>query len=259
MCGLFGVVAPLEQVVSREAIEVFLHLGRQAQRRGSDASGLVRVDGGGDIHVVKSDLDFSTLAKSGRTKALLGADHLQTAVAVFGHSRLETHGFSASVANNQPVIVGDWVVLHNGIITNHLRIRADHDALATGQPESDTAAIGILLSDWHQRGREEPLDDVFGRLEGEFSIIAVSTFGDVLCHTNVGNLYFASQPDRSLLIASEPRQFSAEARALRASAPGPNDPVAPTGWRSRFGSRRGSRSVQVAIVQGCAGTSPAGS
>ena len=227
MCGLFGVVAPMEQVL-HPGHPVFLHLGRQAQRRGSDASGIVRVDGGGRIHVVKSDLAFSTLATSRQARTLLDADELRSAVGVFGHSRLETHGFSASVENNQPVIVGDWVVLHNGIITNHRQIRADHQPTALGQAESDTAAIGILLNGWDARERDESLDDLFARLEGEYSIIAVSTFGDVLVHTNVGNLYTAEEPDGSLLVASEPRQFSPRARTvLPAGAARSHDPTPP--------------------------------
>lgn len=204
MCGLFGVIAPPGKVLDDADRRRFVALGTAAQRRGSDASGMVMLTAAGAIDVVKSDLPFKTLARSTAGEALL--DRTAQAAAAFGHSRLETHGFSASVVNNQPVIVGDWVVLHNGIITNHQQIRAKYPDERVADIESDTAAIALVLGHWDRSGRPDP-DLVFSELEGEYTIIAISAFGDVLIHTNVGNLYSLRRPDGRVLLASEPRQF----------------------------------------------------
>ncbi|MGD9702360.1 MAG: hypothetical protein AB7Q42_01045 [Acidimicrobiia bacterium] len=243
MCGLFGVLAAPGQQLREQQILTFTHLGRQARRRGSDASGIVRVDAGGAITVVKSDLDFGALAKSPAARNLTDLARRGSARALFGHSRLETHGFSAAVENNQPVIVGDWVVLHNGIITNHEQIRADHPSVDVNGIDSDTASIGVLLTDWHRRGRQDAIDEVFAHLEGEYSIIAVSTFGDVLLHTNVGNLYTVTTADGEVLVASEPRQYADDVRDRATRLP-----LDQTMWLAQPGDEHGVVSVSEAGV-----------
>lgn len=211
MCGLFGVIAPLGRGLGAGDRKRFVRLGTIAQRRGSDASGIVTVRADGRIEVVKSDLPFSGLTSSPVAQRLL--DRMGDGFAVLGHSRLETHGFSATSVNNQPVIVGDWVVLHNGIITNHRQLREKYPTPDLTGIDSDTAAIGLVLSDWDAGGRATPVDEVFAQLEGEYTVIAMSTRGDVLLHTNVGNLYTVRDDDGFLLLASEPRQFDERERA----------------------------------------------
>jgi len=205
MCGLFGIV-DLEATGLVGQADRFISLGRLAQRRGSDASGVITVDAHSNLEVVKSDLDFNRLRRSSEAKHLLAPDSLNETVALFGHSRLETHGFSADVVNNQPVVVGRWAVLHNGIITNHLRIRERLGSLIPTEIESDSAAIAGLLEDWSANGRSSPVDDAFSGLEGEYSFVALSTEGDIMMRTNVGNLYTVSVGG-VMLIASEQRQF----------------------------------------------------
>ena len=104
------------------------------------------------------------------------------------------------------MVVGEWTVLHNGIITNETALRSvlSIDDLATA--ESDTAVIAALFDAWDRNGRSEPIETVLGRLEGEYSIIALSTGGDVVASSNVGNLYRLDDGDTVLLV-SEPRQL----------------------------------------------------
>lgn len=210
MCGLFCVLSDDGRPLSTEDVARYVALGRSAQRRGSDASGMVVLQQDHAITVVKSNLGFGALSKSAPALGLIGDTRPANEAALLGHSRLETHGYSGSAVNNQPVVLGDWLVLHNGIIVNHRSIRAEVDVDAEGI-ESDTVAIALLLVEWDRGGRSTPLDQVFARLEGELSVIAVSTRGDVLCHTNVGNLYRVDDGGR-VLLASEPRQFPAELR-----------------------------------------------
>jgi glutamine phosphoribosylpyrophosphate amidotransferase len=69
MCGLFGVIgAPGRNLVAHDARR-FVALGKLGQRRGSDASGIVTLEAGG-IRVVKSDLPFATLTRTGEARAL---------------------------------------------------------------------------------------------------------------------------------------------------------------------------------------------
>jgi glucosamine--fructose-6-phosphate aminotransferase (isomerizing) len=206
MCGLFGVVAPQGKSLEAEHVKAFGEFAELARRRGSDASGLVSVSNGFNIDYIKAWVSVSKLLKQRAAKGLVNNNGLQ---ALFGHSRLETHGFSADSANNQPITSQDWFVLHNGIITNQLEIKSNGwDEEKLGASDSDTFSLLILLDQWEQSGRKGSIDgDVFHRCEGELSVIIGSRFGDLIVYTNVGNLYRIQQNDGTLFIGSEPRQF----------------------------------------------------
>ena len=53
-----------------------------------------------------------------RSEAVGGNGRLGCSVAVMGHSRLVTNGAQENNQNNQPVVAGDMVGIHNGIIVN---------------------------------------------------------------------------------------------------------------------------------------------
>jgi asparagine synthetase B (glutamine-hydrolysing) len=206
MCGLFGVVAPEGKSLGADHVRAFREFAELARRRGSDASGLVSVSNEFNIDFIKAWVSVSKLLKQRGAKELINQSNLQ---ALFGHSRLETHGFSADSANNQPITSDDWFVLHNGIITNQRDIKSNGwDEERLGVSESDTFSILILLDKWEQSGRQESIEDaVFCKCEGELSVIVGSRFGDLVAYTNVGNLYKYQQGDGSLFIGSEPRQL----------------------------------------------------
>ena len=209
MCGLFGVFTVGENSISTSDITELNRLGKKAQRRGVDASGLISVSDDRQIRVVKANHSFESMVKTRVGHELLKSAKKQHTVALFGHSRLETHGYSGSSENNQPVVLGSWVVVHNGVITNADEIRFNTQINDLGI-ETDSVAIALLLEKWDRDGRSYNSDEVFNQLSGEYSIIAASTSGEVLCRTNVGNLYFATGENEQIFIASEPRQFSKE-------------------------------------------------
>ena len=206
MCGLFGVVAPQGKSLQAAHVKAFSEFAELARRRGSDASGLVSVSDDFEIDFIKAWVSVSKLLKQRGARELINQGHLQ---GLFGHSRLETHGFSADSANNQPITSQDWFVLHNGIITNQHEIKSTGwDEAKLGSSDSDTFSLLILLDQWEQRGRKDNMDEaVFNRCEGELSVIIGSRFGDLIIYTNVGNLYQSQQADGTLFIGSEPRQL----------------------------------------------------
>ena len=211
MCGLFGVMARHGAFLQRDDIKELVSMGKLAQRRGVDASGLVLLKDNQSIEIVKANHGFGTMVRTREAKTLLKSAGSGQATGIFGHSRLETHGYSGSAINNQPVVIGNWVVLHNGVITNAKELRSSID-IGDGGIETDTVAIALLLQEWDEGGRTESSDEVFKKLQGEYSIIAASLSGEVFCRTNVGNLYTAVGGAGQILIASEPRQFPQEFR-----------------------------------------------
>lgn len=99
MCGIFGIVSD-SKVDDRDLGS----LARHAMQRGRDSSGLIVYEGG-RLKAHKADYDVMTL---------LGSTRPQGASMVLGHSRLVTNG----LGDNQPVVRGDVLVLHNGIVVN---------------------------------------------------------------------------------------------------------------------------------------------
>ena len=209
MCGLLGVIATENNYLSAEDLKRLLSIGKLAQRRGVDASGLVLLKSNYDIHVVKANHGFETMIQTDAASSLLETAKNTESYGLFGHSRLETHGYSGSQVNNQPVVLGNWVVVHNGVITNAEEIK-DSLGLDDGGIETDSVAIALLLEEWDQSGRLVDSDEIFNRLRGEYSVIAASLSGEVLCRTNVGNLYSVSGEQGQIYLASEPRQFPKE-------------------------------------------------
>jgi len=205
MCGLFGVIAKPGSQLNHQDIADLVEAGKLAQRRGSDASGLV-LFGQTWIEIAKANQSFRNLLRTKDGEALIRHAQEETATAIFGHSRLETHGYSGSQTNNQPIVVGNWIVVHNGVITNEHSIR-NSIATKADHIETDTTAIALLLDEWDENGRVTDLDTVFNRLRGEYSVIAASAKGDVLCRTNVGNLYTNVSSEGQTRVASEPRQL----------------------------------------------------
>ncbi|MBD35938.1 MAG: hypothetical protein CL512_04140 [Actinobacteria bacterium] len=207
MCGLFGVFTKEGQHLHPNHINQLVKLGKLAQRRGIDASGLIALNGADGINIVKANSGFRSLANSAEGRQLIKKTKRIDSYGMFGHTRLETHGYSGSSINNQPIIFGDWVVVQNGIITNAENI-IESEEVDTGEIENDTIAIAVLLTKWTQSKRLSDLENIFSQLQGEYSIIAASIYGEVLLRTNVGNLYTTEAPDGHIQVASEPRQFN---------------------------------------------------
>jgi glucosamine--fructose-6-phosphate aminotransferase (isomerizing) len=209
MCGLFGVVSPNGKILTSEHKKLFSQNAGLARRRGSDASGLVSIDQEWKIKYVKAWVPVSQLL---RRKEIQNHLKQESFCGLFGHSRLETHGFSALSSNNQPIVSKDWFVLHNGIVTNQESIKKHRSSKNhLGDSDSDTFAILLLIEEWEARGRQGDLaEQVFSQCEGELTVIAGSRFGDLIIYTNVGNLYHCRLPDGTTLLGSEPRQFGKE-------------------------------------------------
>jgi len=213
MCGLFGAFSTTVVPLTRSQINHVLRMGARAQRRGSDASGILLVLDDGRQVIIKCRSSFQDL----RSELVTNLKQLFSAnvgvLAIFGHSRLETHGSSASHENNQPIWVDEWTAIHNGVITNHHQLRVDllGDYILA---ETDTAVIPALLSKLvSDKPLTETMREVIELIEGEMTTIALSRKFKLLITTNVGNLY-TNKEGTVLNISSEPRQFD---RSLRNS------------------------------------------
>ena len=201
MCGIFGAISLNGNALSQDEVKKVFYSAQKAQRRGSDASGITILKSDGSLIVFKGNSAITELlnelkrhnVEAGKTTPLF-----YECIAVFGHSRLETHGSSAIQGNNQPTNYAGWTVVHNGIITNSSSILSG----ITVPGELDTFAINEVLSCMP----DEHVD--LSALSGEFTFAALSDSGRFVLATNVGNLYFYKNSE-VMHFASEPRQFMA--------------------------------------------------
>ncbi len=103
MCGIFGQISV--KAVNRDSLS---KLVRHSQQRGMDSSGLI-FDEGSTYRINRADYKIEKLLKKVKPfKSKI----------VLGHSRLITNGLT----DNQPVIRGDVLAVHNGIIVNEKEI-----------------------------------------------------------------------------------------------------------------------------------------
>nr|HEX4316219.1 glutamine--fructose-6-phosphate transaminase (isomerizing) [Kofleriaceae bacterium] len=132
MCGIIGYVG------SRQATPLLIGGLRKLEYRGYDSAGVAVSDGGGKSRVVRCRGKLSALEDKLTREPAPGTIGI-------GHTRWATHG-RPSDENSHPHKVGPISVIHNGIIENHLALRAE---LAAGgaqfASETDTEIFAHLV------------------------------------------------------------------------------------------------------------------
>src|SRR5574342_331834 len=133
MCGIVGYVGP------RQCVDLIVGGLKKLEYRGYDSAG-VAVVGPGTLKVKRAKGKLANLVK------LLGDGPLPGCTGI-GHTRWATHG-RPSDENAHPHAYGGVAVVHNGIIENHLALKA---ALAAKghkfASETDTEIFAHLIAD----------------------------------------------------------------------------------------------------------------
>ena len=164
MCGIVGYVGSLR------ADDVVLEGLRRLEYRGYDSSGIAVVTEGtvasakraGKLVQLETALSESALPASGTG---------------IGHTRWATHG-APNDRNAHPHLTRaqSIAVVHNGIIENFARLRAElEDADYEFQSETDTEVVAHLLDSVYDpaTGLAEAMRVVCRRLDGAFTLVAI--------------------------------------------------------------------------------------
>jgi len=143
MCGIVGVVSfQRSSLKSKNLRRGLVSLISGAERRGQDASGYIYTDKTLTLFSkfpTKLSNQKSLILK--KRKPLGGLIHKNKSFALFLHSRMETHGTGSRPENNHPITLGDYLLLHNGIILNHKEIRAWTKNRGVSETDSETLLI----------------------------------------------------------------------------------------------------------------------
>ncbi len=214
MCGIFGILLGKGAAVPVNTLEDTLaSLFKFSESRGKEAAGLA-FRGGRSLYVYKEPIDAKILIKSDTYHHIFHSllkeegytKRLETPFAFIGHSRLVTNGVSELNTNNQPVIKGKSVAIHNGIIVNTDTLYSTFSQFSR-KYDVDTEIFLDLL----ERYREETgsvidaTQKTYEQITGAASVaVLFEDMPDVLLASNTGSLYVYLYPDEKIaLFASE--------------------------------------------------------
>ncbi|MDQ7070790.1 MAG: amidophosphoribosyltransferase [Rhodobacterales bacterium] len=168
-CGVFGVVG-----VSDAAN--FVALGLHAlQHRGQEAGGIVSHDASEGFNSARR---FGYVRDNFTRASLM--DTLPGPLAI-GHVRYSTSGKKGAVIRDVQPFFGEFskggaAIAHNGNITNALSLRKELiERGSIFQSSSDSECIIHLMARSMQKGLPERMEDALRRVEGAFSIVAMTS------------------------------------------------------------------------------------
>ncbi|MBT4444084.1 MAG: glutamine--fructose-6-phosphate transaminase (isomerizing) [Oceanospirillaceae bacterium] len=177
MCGIVGAIA------QRNISGILLEGLKRLEYRGYDSSGVA----------ILSDKGLHRTRRVGKVASLdaaLSSEPLQGGLGI-AHTRWATHGIPNETNAHPHWSHSCLAVVHNGIIDNFERIKADLVATGYGfESDTDTEAIAHLIHRNRQQGMTltEAVRDAAGRCEGAYALGVVdATQPDLLLAARKGS------------------------------------------------------------------------
>lgn len=178
MCGIVGYIGP------QDATTVILNGLKRLEYRGYDSAGLAVIENG-RIEVRRE------VGKLSRLTALVNESPLHGHIGI-GHTRWATHGEpSARNAHPHHGMTGDVVVVHNGIVENHLELR--EELVAEGvkfNSDTDTEVIVHIVERYLSQDTNlaEAARKALTHLKGAHGIVLMSAREpDKIVAARIGN------------------------------------------------------------------------
>jgi glucosamine--fructose-6-phosphate aminotransferase (isomerizing) len=158
MCGIVGILG--KQAAAPGIVEAL----RRLEYRGYDSAGVATLENGA-IERRRAPGKLHNLEERLRSKPLTGTSGI-------GHTRWATHGVP-NETNAHPHVVGDVVIVHNGIIENFQELK--NELIAKGvkfETQTDTEVVAHLIAQERKQGKapREAVRNVLKRLEGAFAL-----------------------------------------------------------------------------------------
>jgi glucosamine--fructose-6-phosphate aminotransferase (isomerizing) len=164
MCGIVGYIG------SRNAVEILLDGLRRLEYRGYDSAGLaIQTASGLEVRRSTGRID--------RLERLVAADPLSGTVGL-GHTRWATHGRPADHnAHPHRDCSGRLAVVHNGILENHLELKAELEAAGHRfTSETDTEVVAHLVERFLAGGADlsAAVTSALRHIRGTFALCVLS-------------------------------------------------------------------------------------
>jgi glutamine---fructose-6-phosphate transaminase (isomerizing) len=162
MCGIVGYVG------EKQAAPLLVAGLRKLEYRGYDSAGLAVLDGG-TLKVLRATGKLKNL------EARVAAEPLAGTVGI-GHTRWATHG-RPSDENAHPHTFGGVAVVHNGIIENHLELKAELRKKGHQfSSETDSEVFAHLIANELKNGTtlEQAVRAAVAQVQGTWALAVVS-------------------------------------------------------------------------------------
>jgi glucosamine--fructose-6-phosphate aminotransferase (isomerizing) len=195
MCGIVGYVGP------RQCVELIVGGLRKLEYRGYDSAGIAAIGPDG-LKVVRAKGKLQNLVDRLATEPLAGTTGI-------GHTRWATHG-RPSDENAHPHAYRGVAVVHNGIVENHLQLRAELTAAGHAfSSETDTEIIAHLVAQAQAAGAPDLLAAVrtaLTRVRGTYAIAVVAQDrpGEVVAAKNASPLVIGFGQGENFLASDVP-------------------------------------------------------
>ena len=191
MCGIVGYIG------ERQAPPIILDGLRKLEYRGYDSAGIATLEPAIDIRRAQGKL--ANLEALMQQRPLLGTIGI-------GHTRWATHG-RPSETNAHPHYAGDILVVHNGIIENHLALKKMLQEKGHNfRSETDTEIVAHLVEDYFNQSRdfESAVRHALAQVRGAYAV-AVLCAGepDKLIAAKLGSPLVIGQGQGEYFVASD--------------------------------------------------------
>src|SRR3954464_1357992 len=163
MCGIVGYVG------DKDSAPILVSGLRKLEYRGYDSAGVAVVQGNRQLNVVRATGKLKNL------EARLFAEPPQGTTGI-GHTRWATHG-RPSDENAHPHTFEGVSVVHNGIIENHLALKASLKAKGHAfSSETDSEVFAHLIREAQQSGKSfvDSVRSAVSQIKGTYALVAIS-------------------------------------------------------------------------------------
>jgi glucosamine--fructose-6-phosphate aminotransferase (isomerizing) len=192
MCGIVGYIG------EQNAADIVLEGLKKLEYRGYDSAGIATCESA-ELYSMRAKgklANLEQLLKDTPLKGNLG----------IGHTRWATHG-KPSTDNAHPHRAGNFIVVHNGIIENHLDLK--QELIHAGhhfKSETDSEIISHLIEERHKRGADfvEAVREATHILEGAFAIVVISDkYPEQMIAAKSGSPLVVGQGEGEFFVASD--------------------------------------------------------
>ncbi len=162
MCGITGYVG------DQRATDILIDGLRKLEYRGYDSAGVAVIEDG-EIQVVRAEGKLKNLEKK------LIEEPLHGKVGI-GHTRWATHG-RPSETNAHPHRAGPIVLVHNGIIENHVKLRRYlNEKGHTMKSETDTEIVSHLIQQriFDGLSMKDAFRKTLTEIEGSYALVVMN-------------------------------------------------------------------------------------